>query len=144
MLKNISPLISPELLKIMAAMGHGDTLVLGDCNYPADSTGKRCVRADGIGAVALLDAIMGLLPLDVNEDTEPVVLMSPSDAGSKEPDIWTDFKSAVLRHEPEAAFSFADRFKFYDLAKNAYATVQTGEQRFYGCIILRKGTMFTK
>lgn len=144
MLKGISPLLSPELLKTLAAMGHGDTLVLGDCNYPSDSTGKRCVRADGIDATELLDAILDLLPLDTGEDDAPVVLMAPTDSGAKKPEIWARFKNIVLRHEPEATFGSADRFAFYELARNSYAAVQTSEQAFYGCVILRKGVMFTK
>lgn len=143
MLKGISPMISPELLKILAEMGHGDTIVLGDCNYPAVSTGKRFVRADGVKATELLEGIMKILPLDVAEDGAPVTLMKSTDYPDMKPEIWKDFKNIILKEESDATFEYCDRFGFYDKAKNAFACIQTSEEKYFGCIILRKGVWFT-
>ncbi|MCH4014460.1 MAG: fucose isomerase [Solobacterium sp.] len=144
MLKGISPLISPELLKDLAEMGHGDTIVLGDCNYPAVSTGKRFVRADGVKATDLLDAILQLLPLDVDEPGAPVILMGSTDHPDMIPAVWNEFRNIVLKYEPKATFDHTDRFGFYSKAKDAFACVQTSEQQYFGCIILRKGPWFDK
>lgn len=78
MLKNISPVISPELLKILMEMGHGDELVIGDGNFPAASVAKRLVRADGHGVPELLDAVLALMPLDTYVEA-PVALMDNGD-----------------------------------------------------------------
>lgn len=144
MLKGISPLISPELLKDLAEMGHGDTIVLGDCNYPAVSTGKRVVRADGVRATDLLDAILQLLPLDVDEPGAPVILMGSTDHPDMIPTVWKEFRNIVLKYEPKATFDHTDRFGFYSKAKDAFVSVQTSEQQYFGCIILRKGPWFDK
>ena len=129
MLKHISPLISPELLKCLAQMGHGDTIVIGDCNYPATSTCNKCVRADGVKATDLVTAILEILPLDVDEPGAPVTLMG---------------STIVLEKEPKATFDSTDRFGFYVKAKDAFVSVQTSEEKYFGCIILRKGVWFTK
>lgn len=147
MLKGISPVISPDLLKILAEMGHGDTIVLGDCNYPAVSTGKRFLRADGVTAIDLLDGIMKLLPLDVDEQKNvgnAVTLMKSTDNPDMKPEIWSDFKNIVSKYEPKAKFDYCDRFGFYEKAKNAFVCVQTSEEKYFGCIILRKGIWFSK
>lgn len=147
MLKGISPAISPELLKILAEMGHGDTIVLGDCNYPAVSTGKRFVRADGVKATDLLDGIMKIFPLDYAETkTEGgcVTLMKSDDHPDMKPEIWSDFKNIIEKYEPHATYDYDGRFGFYDKAKDAFACVQTSEEKYFGCIILRKGVWFSK
>ena len=86
MLKGISPLLTPELLKILAEMGHGDELVIGDCNFPAQSMGKRCVRCDGKGGAELLDAILQLFPLDQYVPA-PVTVMDPEGGLDYDPPI---------------------------------------------------------
>ena len=142
MLKGISPLISPQLLEALASMGHGDYIVLGDCNYPCASHSQRLVRADGVKATDLLDAILELLPLDVDEPGDPVILMGSTDNPDYVPDVWKDFKDIVNKHEPKATFGKLDRFGFYDLNEKAYVGVQTSEAQFFGCIVLRKGCWF--
>ncbi len=142
MLKGISPMLSPELLKIMAEMGHGDQLVIGDSNFAAQSMGKRCVRCDGHGGAELLEAILQLFPLDQFVDA-PVTIMTPAPgAMDTDPPIWADFKRVVAKHEPKAGFEVVGRFDFYDRAKEAYAVVATGEAQAYACIILQKGCVF--
>lgn len=142
MLKGISPLLNPELLKILAAMGHGDEIVIGDGNFPADSMGKRCVRCDGHSVPELLDAILQLFPLD-DFVAEPVTLMEvvPGSLPEGEPPIWREFKQIIDKHEPDAKIGFCERFEFYERSKRAYATIQTGERALYACVILKKGVI---
>lgn len=142
MLKGISPLVSPELLKVLAEMGHGDEIVIGDGNFPAATMGKRCVRCDGHGADAMLDAILRLLPLDDFVEA-PVTLMQvvPGSAPDGEPPIWGAFRKTVARHEPQAKIGFEERFAFYERSRKAFATVQTGEGALYACVILKKGVI---
>ena len=142
MLKGISPLLNPELLKILAAMGHGDEIVIGDGNFPADSMGKRCVRCDGHSVPELLDAILQLFPLD-DFVAEPVTLMEvvPGSLPEGEPPIWREFKQIIDKHEPDAKIGFCELFEFYERSKRAYATIQTGERALYACVILKKGVI---
>lgn len=141
MLKGISPLLSPELLKVIAEMGHGDELVIGDCNFPAASMGQRCVRADGHSAVALLDAILQLFPLDTFVEA-PVTLMAVVPGTlAEDPPIWSEFQETADKYEPGTKMKFVERFAFYERARAAYATVQTGEQALYACVIIKKGTL---
>lgn len=141
MLKGISPLLSPELLKVIAEMGHGDDLVIGDGNFPAASMNSRSLRCDGHKVPALLDAILQLFPLD-DFVAAPVTLMEVV-PGSMEgtPPIWDDFRQIIEKHAPGTALQWTDRFSFYDLSRKAYATVQTGETSLYACIILKKGVI---
>ena len=138
MLKEISPLLNPDLLKILAAMGHGDEIVIGDGNFPADSMGKRCVRCDGHSVPELLDAILQLFPLD-DFVAEPVTLMEvvPGSLPEGELPIWSEFRKVIDRHEPGAKIGFCERFEFYERSKRAYATIQTGERALYACVILK-------
>ena len=142
MLKGISPLLPPELLKILAEMGHGDEIVIGDGNFPAQTMGKRCVRCDGHGANEVLDAILSLLPLD-DFVAAPVTLMQvvPGTMPQGEPPNWARFRATVQKHEPQANIGFEERFAFYERSRNAFATVQTGEGALYACVILKKGVI---
>ena len=141
MLKGISPLLSPELLKILAEMGHGDELVIGDANFPAQSMGQRCVREDGHGGVALLDAILSLLPLDTFVDAPVTLMQVVPGTIDYEPPVWKEFAATVEKHQPGAKLGHIERFAFYDRARKAYATVATGERSLYACIILKKGVL---
>jgi len=138
MLKGISPLLSPELLKILAEMGHGDELVIGDINFPAQSMGQRCVRCDGHGGVELLDAILQLFPLDQFVPA-PVTVMDPAGGLEGDPPIWAELKKVCEKHQGDIAFEKVERFAFYDRARKAYATVATGENALYACFIIKKG-----
>lgn len=141
MLKGISPLLSPELLKVIAEMGHGDDLVIGDGNFPAASMNPRSLRCDGHGAVAMLDAILQLFPLDEFVEA-PVTLMSVvPGSGDETPPIWEEFRQTVEKHAPGTAIQWTDRFSFYDISRKAYATIQTGETALYACVILKKGVI---
>jgi len=147
MLKGVPRILSPELLKILCEMGHNDVIVIGDANFPgtalAQSGGAKIVRADGIGAVEMLDAILTMIPTDAYVDT-PVVLMEkePQDKDLEIP-IWKEFEAVVEKHDPRGkeAIGFINRFDFYAQTKNAYAVVQTGEQAVYACVMVRKGVI---
>ena len=140
MLKGISPVISPELLKILCEMGHGDELVLADANFPSESMGQRVVRADGIPASVLLDAILPLFPLD-SYDANNFVLMDVVPGDTVVPVIWDEYKSILSRYEPQAQVQHMERFAYYERAKKAYCVVATGETAQYANIILKKGVV---
>jgi L-fucose mutarotase len=141
MLKGIPAILSPELLKVLMEMGHGDELVIGDGNFPAASMAKRLVRADGHPVPELLDAILGLFPLDTFVD-RPVSVMQVVDPKAARPPIWTEFERILTRGEPDfAGFEEVERFAFYDRARSAYAILATGETALYANIILKKGVV---
>jgi len=138
MLKGIPNIISPELLKILMEMGHGDEIVLADGNFPGASHAQRLARCDGHGAPELLDAILSLFPLD-SFVPFPVALMD-TPPGSDTPPIWVTFNDIICRHEPQSnKVERIERFAFYERAKSAYAIVATGESAIYANIILKKG-----
>ena len=139
MLKGIPSIISPELLKILDEMGHGDEIVIGDGNFPAASMGARVIRADGHGVPELLDAILKLFPLDTYVDA-PVALMEVVPGDPVVPVIWDEFKRIVDSHGG-AAIDHIERFAFYERAKKAYAIIASGESAIYANVILKKGVV---
>lgn len=141
MLKGVPPIITPELLKILAEMGHGDELVIGDCNFPAESMGKCCARQDGQNADVLLDAILQLFPLDEFVDAPVTLMRVVPGTLDGDPPIWERFHAIVEKHQPGTKFETIDRFEFYERAKKAYATVATTERTLYACIIIKKGCL---
>lgn len=140
MLKGISPILSPELLKILMEMGHGDEIVIGDGNFPAASVAQRLVRLDGHGVPAILDAVLALMPLDTYVEA-PVGLMQVTPGDDIVPEIWDEYRAIVKQHEGEKKFEEIERFAFYERAKKAYAVVATGETAIYANIILKKGVV---
>lgn len=138
MLKNIPPILGPDLLGILRAMGHGDEIAIVDANYPADSAGPALIRLDGITATDALDAILTLMPLDDFVDQAAICMQVVGDAGRREP-VMDEFETILRRHEPKMSLASLERFAFYDRVKTAYAIVQTGERRLYGNIVLKKG-----
>lgn len=139
MLKNIPSILSPELLKILMEMGHGDTIVIGDGNFPAATNAQRLVRLDGHGVPEILDAILKLMPLDTYVE-RPVSLMDNGDSENRPP-IWEEYADIVNRNEGEKEFRLVERFQFYTEAKKAYAIIATGETAIYANIILQKGVV---
>lgn len=141
MLKGIPSILSPELLKVLMEMGHGDEIVLADGNFPSASIAQRLVRADGHGVPALLEAILALFPLDPYADF-PVALMQLVPGDTVATPIWDTYREIVNRHERTAnGIENVERFAFYDRAKTAYAVVATGEAALYANIILKKGVV---
>ena len=139
MLKNISPVLSPELLKILMEMGHGDELVIGDGNFPAASIAQRLVRLDGHGVPEILSAILDLMPLDTYVEC-PVALMDNGSDGERPP-VWSEYENIVKSKEGDKKFELVERFAFYDRAKKAYCVVASGETAIYANIILKKGVV---
>lgn len=144
MLKGISPIISPELLKALCEMGHGDELVIADGNFPAESMGKNAVvvRADGHGTAEILDAVLSLIPLDRYTE-KPVALMEvvPGDT-CPTPEIWQEYEKIFNKYEPDChKIEMTERFAFYERAKNAYLIIATGETAIYANVLLKKGVV---
>ena len=144
MLKGISPIISPELLKALCEMGHGDELVIADGNFPAESMGKNAVvvRADGHGTAEILDAVLSLIPLDRNTE-KPVALMEVVKGDNcPTPEIWQEYEKIFNKYEPDHhEIEMTERFAFYERAKNAYLIIATGETAIYANVLLKKGVV---
>ena len=136
MLKGIPEIISPELLKILAQMGHGDEIVLSDAHFPAYSVGTNIVRADAVSSPEMLAAILKLIELDQYVD-QPVMLMEPVPGDAVDPELLAEIKKHL--NEDAERIGYIERFAFYERAKKAFAVVVTGEKRIYGNIIVKKG-----
>jgi len=141
MLRNIDPVISPELLDVLFRMGHGDEIVLADAFFPGDAFGQRVVRADGIGIPRLLEGIMPLITLDAYVES-PLFMMQPVPGDDLDMEVERAYRQAIDRTWPDTPpVARVERFAFYDQAKQAFAVVMTGEVRKYGNIILKKGVI---
>ncbi len=141
MLKNLSPLLSPELLKILCEMGHGDEIVLADGNFPAASHHDRVVRLDAHGGVEVLKAIMSVFPLDTYAEAN-ALLMEVVPGDDVETPIWAEYDAVLKAAEGDAVRTgHIERFAFYERAKKAYAVIATGEGALYANLILKKGVI---
>lgn len=139
MLKGISPLLSPELLKNLAMMGHGDEVVLADAHFPGHSLNRNVLRADGIRIADLLKAILPLVEPD-NYVDHPLLMMQPVDGDTTDPKVERSYLTSVQFTHPQIqSFGKLERFAFYERAKKAFAIVMTGETAKYGNVILKKG-----
>jgi len=138
MLKGIPSIISPELLKILMEMGHGDELCIGDGNFPGASIAQRLVRADGHTVPELLEAILKLFPLDIY--AQPVYIMEKVPGDTVETPIWDEYEKIVAQHS-NASIEKIERFAFYERAKQSYAVLMTGETALYANIIIKKGVV---
>jgi L-fucose mutarotase len=140
MLKGISPALSPDLLKLLCEMGHGDEIVLADANFPGASVAKHLTRADGLPVATMLDAVLPLFPLDSYAD--PLIMMQVVAGDRLDPAVEADYMQVVRRHQADApAPSRIERNAFYERASHAFCVVMTGEARIYGNIILKKGVI---
>ncbi len=144
MLKNVPKILSPELLKVLCEMGHGDRLVIGDGNFPAESIGKNSIviRADGHSGTEILDAILEVFPLDVQAKC-PANVMQVSLGDTVETPIWDEYIDIINSHEETKieALGQLERYTFYDEARKAYAIIATGESALYANIMLQKGVV---
>ncbi len=138
MLKGIPSIISPECLKILMEMGHGDEIVLADGNFPGASHARNLIRADGHGVPELLEAILKLFPLDTY--AKPVYLMEKVPGDTVETPIWDVYREITGKYTSEEPEQI-ERFAFYERAKKAYAVIMTGESALYANIILKKGVV---
>lgn len=141
MLKNIDPLLSPELLMVLRSMGHGDDIAVVDANFPAAAMARRLVRLDGLTVTAVTDAILSVMPLDDFVPEAAWRMEVVGDPHDEQP-IFEEFRTVIARREG-TGFRLAalERFAFYERARSAYAIVATGEARLYGNIILKKGVV---
>jgi L-fucose mutarotase len=141
MLKGIPSVFSPELMKLLMEMGHGDEIVIADGNFPAASHAQRLVTCSGTGVGEVLDAIMKFFPLDTfTEDAVFLMAVVPGDPAK--PLIWEDFKKIIVKYEMRNMdFKFLERNAFYERTKKAFAVIATSESARYANIILKKGVV---
>ena len=144
MLKGIPDVLSGDLLKVLADMGHGDKLVISDGNFPAASMGKNgvVINCKGLGVPEILDAVLSLFPLDTFVD-KPVTLMKVVPGQEVETPIWDTYKQIISKYDErgENAINFVERFDFYEESKKSYAIIATSESALYACMILQKGVI---
>ena len=143
MLKGLDPILTPDLLSALRAMGHGDEIAIVDANYPAASAGPPVIRLGGVPADIVANAVLSVMPLD---DFVPEAAWCMAVVGDAEadPPIFEEFRAALARHEStEVTLHKLERFAFYARAAKCFAIVSTGERRLYGNIILKKGVVRT-
>jgi L-fucose mutarotase len=146
MLKSIDPILNADVLYALRSMGHGDDLIICDTNFPADSIARqtalgRLLRIDNVTAARAARAILSVLPLDSFVEN-PVLRMeivgSPGEVPPVQAEVQTEIDAAEDRPLPMGSI---ERFAFYELAKKSYCVIQTGERRFYGCFVFKKGVI---
>ena len=144
MLKGIPKILSPELLKILCEMGHGDRIVIADGNFPSQSVGKssHVIRCDGHGVPELLDAILQVFPLDKSVEL-PVQLMEVSAGDDVETPIWNTYGQLITTYDERGknTMGYLERMRFYEESKCAYAIIATSEPALYANIMLQKGVI---
>jgi L-fucose mutarotase len=146
MLKSIDPLLNADVLYALSSMGHGDDLVLCDTNFPADAVARQTVRGrllriDNVTAGRAARAILSVLPLDSFVE-KPAFRMEVVDQPNEIPPVQREVQAEIdAAHGRSLLMASVERFAFYELAKKSYCVIQTGERRFYGCFILRKGVI---
>ena len=141
MLKGLSPLLTPELLKILCEMGHGDEIVLADGNFPSEAIGQRVVRLDAHVGTDVLKAIMSVFPIDTYSDPN-AFLMEVVPGDNVETPIWVEYSHIMKESEGETVrIGHIERFAFYERAKKSYAVIATGETALYANLILKKGVI---
>ena len=140
MLKGLNPLLGPDLLKVLRAMGHGDEIAIVDGNYPADTDAKRLVRMDGHSATNILNAILSVMPLDEMVPDSVFRPAAKNDPALMQP-VFEDFEKIVRKWEPTHPITTLVGVDFYNRVKGCYAVVASSEARLYGNIILKKGVI---
>ncbi|RCS24196.1 fucose-binding protein [Phyllobacterium salinisoli] len=146
MLKNIDPALNADVLYALRSMGHGDTLVLTDTNFPSDAIARqtalgRLLRIDNVSAARAIKAILSVLPLDT--PLQPSVgRMEIMGAPGEIPGVQGEVQAEIDKMEGKSTPMYGiERFAFYEQAKKAYCVITTGETRFYGCFLLTKGVI---
>jgi len=144
MLKGIPSIISPELLKILMEMGHGDEIIIADGNFPGASLANKLVRLDGHTGPEVLQAVLKLLPLDTYADNFVLMQKMECDKNMEIP-VWKDYERiAAAGDKGFSKMTYIDRFEFYERAKKAYAIIATSETAQYANILLKKGLVLEK
>ena len=144
MLKGIDPLLNADVLGVLRAMGHGDDLIITDTNFPSDSVARQTVygsllRIDA-SAADVVQAVLSVMPIDTFVD-DAAARMEVVDEPKTILPVMTEVQDKVLAVNGPNRMLPIERFSFYDRAKKAYAIIQTGERRFYGCFAFRKGVI---
>ena len=146
MLRGIPNCLSPELIKVIWEMGHGDKIVLADAFYPSAASAKRngsiLIRCDGVRNTEVLDAILQFMPLDESIEKPALIMdLQDCDRGKVATPVWDEYKAIVKKHDRRGldCVGMIERSSFYEAAKDAYAVIATGEESLYGCMILQKG-----
>jgi L-fucose mutarotase len=140
MLKGLDPLLGPDLLRVLRAMGHGDEIAIVDANYPAEEHAKRLVRMDGHDAPRIAEAILSVMPLDQFVPQAAFRPAAYNDPNRREP-VFADFEAAIAVHEPKHQLSVLVGEAFYSRVRASFAIVASGERRLYGNLILKKGVI---
>lgn len=146
MLKGIDPRLNADVLYVLRAMGHGDALIIADTNFPSDSVSQATVhgdllRMDNLTAAEAIEAVLSVYPLDTFVDDfagRMEIVGEPDTVPPVQQEVQDAIDAAEGSHRPMISI---ERFKFYDVARDSYAVIQTGERRFYGCFMLRKGVI---
>ncbi|MBL7014368.1 MAG: fucose isomerase [Candidatus Marinimicrobia bacterium] len=139
MLKNIPPILSPDLLHILMSMGHGDEIVIADGNFPADTHAERLIRADGHGVCDIVKAFIPFFPMDESVNDYAIVMATGNESI---PPIWTEFESILHNQSPNrSTLTSISREAFYERSRNAFAIVATSESALFANIILKKGVV---
>lgn len=146
MLKGIDPRLNAEVLGTLRAMGHGDVLILADTNFPSDSIARSTVlgkllRMDNLTSAQAAQAVLSVYPLDTfvpDFAGRMEIVGAPDEIPPVQAEVQAEIDAAEGKPRPMISI---ERFAFYDMAKQAYAVIQTGERRFYGCFMLRKGVI---
>jgi L-fucose mutarotase len=140
MLKNIPPILGPELLKVLMEMGHGDEIVIADGNFPCASMNQRVIRMDGLSVPEVLKAVLTLFPLD--HAAQNVILMAVTPGDKVETPIWKEYDAIAKAGDSHyKGYETIDRFAFYERTKKAYAVIATSEKALYANILLKKGVV---
>ena len=140
MLKNIDPLLCPDLLHALRAMGHGDEIAIVDANYPALASARRLVRQDGVDAVTMTDVVLSVMPLE-NSPATPAWRMEAHGDAQKRVPVFDAFDTSLAQNSATPALGSLERFAFYERVGRAFIVVVTGDRRHYANIILTKGAL---
>lgn len=146
MLKGIDHRLNADVLRVLRAMGHGDVLIVADTNFPSDSVARATVtgellRMENLTSAQAVQAILSVLPLDTFVDDfagRMEVVGNPAEIPPVQAEVQAEIDRAEGRPRPMIGI---ERFAFYDMARASYAVIQTGERRFYGCFMFRKGVI---
>jgi len=146
MLKGIDPRLNADVLHVLRMMGHGDVLIIADTNFPSDSVARATVygnllRMDNLTAAETVEAVLSVMPLDTFVDDfagRMEIVGEPDTIPAVQAEVQQKINAAEGAERPMISI---ERFAFYDMARQSYAVIQTGERRFYGCFMLRKGVI---
>lgn len=146
MLKGIDPILNADVLHVLKSMGHGDDLIIADMNFPSDSIARQTVtgkllKLENVTAGRAVEGVLSLMPLDSFVE-HPALRMEIVGKPHEVPPVQQEVQDAIDAAEGRSwPMGSIERFAFYEAAKKAYAVIQTGERRFYGCFILKKGVL---